>query len=216
MENFVSKFGYKYYMVDEKELTVELKKCKICGIDKPLSNFSDDKKAKDRKYSWCKECKNNKQKKRFGNLSKQDKINLSRKQEISRTKTLIMWEPILKRIYNVEKFVCECCGKELVFPTLWNGNSYNSSIYFDHRSSDVKIKGSPSRWLYAHSSNKQKNIDTFKSCDFGILRKNCNTRLGKPENRKQRVLQDYNYVFGGPLNQSSKKEVQLESSGGAR
>ena len=204
-------------MIDEKELTMCLEKCKICGIDKPLSEFGNDKKARDGKYSWCYACKNKKQRDRYNNLSDKDKKKLFKQSESSRNKNIEKWESVIKQMYNIkDTFKCQVCGKALSFPKYGNGGTaYNKSIYFDHKNSHVPIKGSPTRWLRTHSISN-KNIAIFKSCDFGILCKNCNTRLGEPDDRKTRLLQDYKYVFGGPLNQSSEKAVQLESSGGAR
>lgn len=203
-------------MVDEKELTVCLKKCKICGIGKPLSEFTNEKKARDGKYSWCNDCKNKKQRNRYSKLSNEAKLANSRLRNKLRAKTLSNWQPIIREMYNMQDgFVCQSCGKALVFPQCGNGNNYSQSIYFDHKSNQVNIKGSPTRWLKSHTQSS-KNIEIFKSCEFGILCKDCNTRLGSPNNRKKRLLRDYFYVFGGPLNQSSKKAVQLESSGGAR
>jgi hypothetical protein len=203
MKNFIAKLGYKT--------------CKICGIKKPLNEFIDDKKARDGKYSWCKSCKNKKQRERYSKLSEKNKSKLSKQQEKSRNKTLEKWEPVIKEMYNMnEGFKCQCCGKDLTFPKFGLGSvNYNQSIYFDHKSNNILIQGSPTRWLRCHKVSN-KNIKTFQLCNFGVLCKTCNTRLGNPRERKQRVLQDYKYVFGGPLNQSSEKAVQLESSGGAR
>lgn len=217
MEDFIPKLGHKYDMVYDKEFTVCLKKCKICGIKKSLNEFADDKKSKDGKYSWCKSCKNEKQRERYNNLSKKDKSKLHKNSEKSRHKTLERWEPIIKDMYNMNKgFRCQCCGKNLLFPKFGlGGTNYSQSIYFDHKNNSVIIQGSPTKWLSTHTINS-KNIKTFQLCNFGILCKNCNTRLGNPKGRDQRVLQDYKYVFGVPLNQSSVKAVQLESSCGAR
>lgn len=33
-----------------------MKKCKKCGQDKPLSEFSKDFRLKDNKRTWCKKC----------------------------------------------------------------------------------------------------------------------------------------------------------------
>jgi len=79
---------------------------------------------------------------------------------------------------------CEICGKKIIFNS---GNKWKS-VHWDHRhGGTVKIKRSPTSWLASHKRDK-KNEAIWKSCDFGMLCRRCNSWL--PTKNREEFIKD--------------------------
>jgi uncharacterized protein (DUF983 family) len=66
---------------------------------------------------------------------------------------------------------CEICGEPLKY------FSGREGVYFDHvLNSKLKIKINPSNWLQVRKTTS-KNLKIWKSCNFGTLCINCNSRI---------------------------------------
>ena len=74
---------------------------------------------------------------------------------------------------------CEICGKILKY---FSGIR-KESAHFDHKKTDLPIKGSPSHWLLSHEPTS-KNISIWESCNFGILCRRCNLLLITKKRKK--------------------------------
>jgi hypothetical protein len=180
-----------------EEVRAGFKRCSRCGKVKSFFEFHRDKTKKDGKQFFCKTCKSEIYKEWQKNLTKERKTKRTKESMERCSRNLAAWKPIIRKMYNIKKeFTCEVCGVTLKFPEYGNGiNNRIKTIQFDHKKNDVTIKGSPSNWLAGHFPTP-KNIELFKSCDFGILCGKCNIHLGNPENRKEKLVQEYRYVFG--------------------
>ena len=99
-----------------------------------------------------------------------------------RYKHLQSWTDIIPTITN-----CQVCGKTIGFMNKEN------PIHFDHRYEGKEpIKISPNRWLSQHPCTPE-NIIIWKSCDFGMLCRNCNPYL-PTKNRKSFLLSALKYT----------------------
>ena len=94
------------------------------------------------------------------------------------------WKTVIPNKAN-----CECCNKEVY---LGKGLQADS-IHFDHRNGgNEAITYSPASFLRNKPLNK-KNLAIWESCDFGILCKNCNSRI-PTKNRDEWLKNVTNYV----------------------
>jgi hypothetical protein len=142
---------------------------------------------------------------KYEKLTKEQKAEKNKKITEWHNENLAAWKPVIKAIYGItDNFNCQVCRKKLNFLKLGNGYKGNDVICFDHKKDNIAIKKSPSSWLSSHSPTP-KNIEFFKSCNFGILCHNCNIQLGSPENRKKRLLQQIRYVYDNLPNTEEEK-----------
>jgi len=75
--------------------------------------------------------------------------------------------------YIPKRTKCQMCGVSIYL----NSGDSATAINFDHRYGGTEvIKGYPTRWLISHKRNP-KNEKIWKSCDFGILCRECNRRI---------------------------------------
>jgi hypothetical protein len=83
---------------------------------------------------------------------------------------------------------CEICNKPIKFL------DKHSPICFDHRYDGTElIQMHPSNWL-ARNRFSEENFEIWKKCDFGILCRQCNSRL-PTKNRKEFLIGAIKYVF---------------------
>ena len=113
------------------------------------------------------------------------------RREYNKQKT---YEKQLQNIKSWEGFIplktnCQICNQEIYF----NQTNSKTVIHFDHKNINVKIKYSPTCWLYHHQRTPE-NEKIWLSCDFGMLCKRCNAFL-PAKDRESFIKKVVNYVF---------------------
>jgi len=107
-------------------------------------------------------------------------------------KLVVAWEPTILEIY--EEFRCQCCGVKLKWYLSGDGSD---AVHFDHRVGDEPIN-KPANFIKTTTPTDEK-IALFESCDFGMVCRRCNKLLGPPEGRKERWIQQGEYINRGPI-----------------
>lgn len=109
-----------------------LKKCSVCGQEKPISEFYNCKTKKDGKSYRCKECDNEARKKWKENNP--EKAKLSNRKKTLKNKygiTIEEYNQLLKR----QDFQCAICG------TKTQKHSYQKNFNIDHNHETGEIRG---------------------------------------------------------------------------
>jgi len=113
-----------------------------------------------------------------------NRLMLNKKSLARRNTILQSWIGIIPKHTN-----CEVCKNTIEFM-----NKHNP-IFFDHRNEGNElIKTPPTNWLSLRYATP-KNIDIWKSCNFGMLCRHCNQFL-PTKNRKEFLLKAIKYTFG--------------------
>lgn len=157
------------------------KTCSKCGKKKLITKFYHNKSKRDGYSTQCKDCdyaatkrwiKRNPIKYKQGSMARQ-------------TAYIKAWKSIIKELYPKGP-VCQICGTRKKWP--WNSKGrWINTICFDHRRSNSPIKTIPASWLRRRFPSP-KNIKIFVKCDFGLLCRDCNSRL--PTKRRKRWLKN--------------------------
>lgn len=143
--------------------------CRDCKKYKPLYEMVYKNAYKLGITNLCKKCK-----------SKQHTIYYRTKRIVNRK----AWEKIIRELYG--KLKCEICGKELIFTSIACDGELKDVISWDHRHGDEEFKKSPSSFFLSRAPSP-KNIELWKSNDFGMLCTMCNGLLGRPNGRIKRL-----------------------------
>jgi hypothetical protein len=140
------------------------KKCSTCGEIKEITKFHKTSRNRDGRHNQCSSCVSVR-KKNF-QIENKDRLN---KESLDRgRRCLESWLGLIPR-----KTQCQCCDRDIFF----NSNNIYNAIHFDHRRGGKEaIDNKPTTWLRSHPRNA-KNEEIWKSCDFGMICRDCNLRL---------------------------------------
>lgn len=119
--------------------------------------------------SWCVECHREAARIRYRNSDRSAIIDRNRERSRKYKKA---WIDFFITEYG-ESPSCEICNSQLD----WSVKRGRGGVSFDHRhGGDEAITTNPSRWCRGRQCSKR-NIEIWRSCDFGILCGSCNTML---------------------------------------
>ena len=99
---------------------------------------------------------------------RKNRLKVKRWQTNFKKRRLDAWSKIIPKQAN-----CGICGKLIKF----NSTNLSELIHFDHKYEGIEaIKVNPREWLLGNECNA-KNIEIWKSCNFGVLCNKCNPHL---------------------------------------
>lgn len=109
----------------------KLKKCKKCGVEKELSEFTAHKTTKDKVNSQCRECDNARKRQEWKNKTEEEKKRFSRKCVLS---VYGLSEEDYLKLLTDQNHKCAICGKdETVVP--------KKRLFVDHCHESGKVRG---------------------------------------------------------------------------
>jgi uncharacterized protein (DUF983 family) len=138
------------------------KLCSKCKEWKLFADYNKSVKSPGGVQSRCRECIKHYTKKGYQTLEMTHKV---------RHRYMSDWANFFEQEYGNNP-QCSVCNT----PLSYHRDDELPTVVFDHRVGNELIQGSPSAFCRTHPRNDE-HVATWKSCDFGILCRQCNAAL---------------------------------------